>query len=156
MLLSEKLSLPILGYLPIHALFSNPLPSFILKLFTIDWFKRESTWAWAGGGAEKEGEADPLAEQGAWSGAQSQDPEIMTWTKGRRLTNWATGAPLYIAILIVSTVCSLKVLTTWINICKCGDKQYLPHSLLDCKILESRSCFHSLLDYPEQIAGLGT
>ena len=33
-------------------------------------------------------------EQGAWCGAQSQDPEIMTWAKGRPSTNWATQATL--------------------------------------------------------------
>ena len=34
------------------------------------------------------------SEQGARCGAPSQDPEIMTWAQGRRLTNWATQAPL--------------------------------------------------------------
>ena len=29
-----------------------------------------------------------------WCGAGSQDPEIMTWTKGRFLTNWVTQVPL--------------------------------------------------------------
>ena len=39
------------------------------------------------------GETDSRAEQGAPQRAQSQDPEIMTWTKGRCLTSWATQAP---------------------------------------------------------------
>ena len=30
------------------------------------------------------------AEQGAWYGAQTQDPGIITWAEGRCLTNWAT------------------------------------------------------------------
>ena len=30
------------------------------------------------------------AEQGAWQGTPSQDPGIMTLTKGRSLTEWAT------------------------------------------------------------------
>jgi len=33
------------------------------------------------------------AEQGAQCGTRSQDPGIMTWAKGSRLTNWATQAP---------------------------------------------------------------
>ena len=32
-------------------------------------------------------------EQGAWCGAQSQGPGIMTWAERRRLTNWATQTP---------------------------------------------------------------
>ena len=32
-------------------------------------------------------------EQGAWSGAPSQDPGIMTWAEGRHLTDWATQEP---------------------------------------------------------------
>ena len=31
-----------------------------------------------------------LTEQGAWHRAQSQESRIMTWAKGRCLTNWAT------------------------------------------------------------------
>ena len=31
-------------------------------------------------------------EQGAWCGARSQDPRIMPWAKGRRLTDWVTQA----------------------------------------------------------------
>ena len=34
-----------------------------------------------------------LAEQGAWCWACSQDPEIMTWAKGRCLNDWATQVP---------------------------------------------------------------
>ena len=37
-------------------------------------------------------------EQGAQHEAWSQDPRIMTWAKGRQLTNWATQAPLDIAL----------------------------------------------------------
>ena len=33
------------------------------------------------------------AEQRAWFGAWSQDPEVMTWIKGRCLTNWVTQVP---------------------------------------------------------------
>ena len=35
-------------------------------------------------------------EQGASFGAWSQDPGISTWAEGRRLTDWATQAPLLI------------------------------------------------------------
>ena len=35
-----------------------------------------------------------LPEQGVKLGAQSQDPEIMTWAEGRCLTDWATQVPL--------------------------------------------------------------
>lgn len=34
-------------------------------------------------------------EQRAQHGARSQDPEIVTWTKGRSLTDWATQVPLF-------------------------------------------------------------
>ena len=35
-----------------------------------------------------------FAEQGAWCGAQFQDPEITTWAEGRHLTNRVTYMPL--------------------------------------------------------------
>ena len=34
------------------------------------------------------------AEPGAWCGTQFQDPEIMTWAKGRCLTHWAIQVPV--------------------------------------------------------------
>ena len=34
-------------------------------------------------------------EQGAQSGAPSQNPGIMTWAEGRHLTQWATQVPLF-------------------------------------------------------------
>ena len=45
--------------------------------------------------AEAERKADPSAEQGARCGAWSQNPEIMTWTEGRRSTIWAPQVPQY-------------------------------------------------------------
>ena len=57
-------------------------------------FERVFLYAWAGGGARQRGRSRLLAEQGAWSGAQSLDPEIMTWAEGRslyRFNHWATG-----------------------------------------------------------------
>ena len=48
----------------------------------------EITWT----GAERKREADS-SEQTAQCRAQSQAPRIMTWAKGRHLTNRATQAP---------------------------------------------------------------
>ena len=59
---------------------------FKIYLFTKE---REKEKAWAGA----EGEAD-TAERWAPYGARSQDPGIMTWAKGRRLTDSAPQAPL--------------------------------------------------------------
>ena len=42
---------------------------------------------------QREGRSRLSTEQGAWYGAQSQDPEIMTWAEGRCLTNWVTQCP---------------------------------------------------------------
>ena len=43
-----------------------------------------------------------LTEQGAWRGAPSQDPGIMTWAEGRHLTKWATQALLLFFLIILS------------------------------------------------------
>ena len=51
-----------------------------------------SEWAQPGGGAE--GDTGFPPEQGAWHGAQFQDPGIITWSEDRSLTDWATQAPL--------------------------------------------------------------
>ena len=61
-------------------------------------FERESTrtgndntsGAGVGRKGEGEGEAGFPLSRIAWHGAWSQDPEIMTWVKGRHLTNWVT------------------------------------------------------------------
>ena len=58
--------------------------NFILKDF-IYLFETESAQV-GGGGAEEEEKQTPHSG-GAWCEAQSQDPGIMTWAKGRRLTN---------------------------------------------------------------------
>ena len=50
---------------------------FLFKRDFSDLFEIESMNDRVGEGAEAEGEADS-AEQGAWYGAWSQDPEIMT------------------------------------------------------------------------------
>ena len=67
-----------------------------------------STSRGSGRGRGRAGSSLPT-EQGAWCGAPSQDPGIMTWAKGRRLTDWATQAPQYIFCLFV------EVLTKFIH-----------------------------------------
>jgi len=59
--------------------------SFFKILYLFIWH-REREHTQAGGAAEGEGEAR--------CGARSQDPKIMTWVKGRCLTDWATQMPL--------------------------------------------------------------
>ena len=49
--------------------------------------KREREHKWRDGA---EGGTRCSPEQGAWCGAWSQDPGIITWAKGRSLTNWVT------------------------------------------------------------------
>ena len=41
------------------------------------------------------GEADSSLSGEPWFGAQSQDPGIMTWARGRRLHSQATQVPLF-------------------------------------------------------------
>ena len=53
----------------------------------------EQAWAGEEGEEQKEREKQAPAEQGAWWGTWSQDPEIMIWAEGRCLTNEATQAP---------------------------------------------------------------
>ena len=67
---------------------------FFLKKVSINLFDREREYkgAYAGGVAGRGRGRFPI-QQGAWRGAP-QDPEIMTWAKGRHLTNWATQASL--------------------------------------------------------------
>ena len=55
--------------------------------------QRDSKTAWMGRGW-REGRSSLPTEQGAQCWAQSQDPRIMTWAEGRRLTDWATQVPL--------------------------------------------------------------
>ena len=55
-------------------------------------YERERAWV---GGEEKGRRVRGriFNEQGAWCGAWSQDPEIMTLAEGRRLTDWAPRDP---------------------------------------------------------------
>ena len=57
-------------------------------------------WAQTEGEAEREGEAEggekqASAEREAWYGGRSQDPRIVTWAKGRCLTDWAAQVPTF-------------------------------------------------------------
>ena len=56
----------------------------------------------SGGGAEREGDTESEAGSRLWAvstepdvGLELTDREIMTWVEVRRLTNWATQAPLF-------------------------------------------------------------
>jgi len=57
--------------------------------------ERESTRGGSGRGRSR-----LPAESRARRGAPSQDSRMMTWAKGRRLTNWATQAPLSTPLLV--------------------------------------------------------
>ena len=48
------------------------------------------------------------AEQGALCRSQSQDPEIMIWAEGRRLTNWATQESLFVYSLSLLEECKTQ------------------------------------------------
>ena len=53
----------------------------------------------------KRGSSRLPTEQGAWFGAQSQDPEIVTWAELRCFTDWAPQVPLH--LLLTHSVSSL-------------------------------------------------
>ena len=73
--------------------FSLPFFFSLFNRFYLFVWQRER--AQAGGAADRgRGRNRPSEKQGAWCGAQSQDPRIMTWAEGRRLTDWVTQAPL--------------------------------------------------------------
>ena len=57
--------------------------------------KRERESSSRGAARRRRGRSRLSAEQGAQCGAQSPDPGIRTWSKGRHLTNWATQGPLH-------------------------------------------------------------
>ena len=63
-----------------------------LKIFYL--FDRESTQA-GGAAGRGRGRSRLPAKQGAWHRAGSQDPGILTWTKGRRLADWAIQMSLF-------------------------------------------------------------
>ena len=46
------------------------------------------------GRGRQRGRSRLLTEQGAWLRVPSQIPGIMTWAKGRHLTDWATQVPI--------------------------------------------------------------
>ena len=68
----------------------KPFLKFFLKILLFD-TDRENTSR----GSIRQGEREKQAASWAGSpiGTWSQDPEIMIWAEGRRLTNWATQEP---------------------------------------------------------------
>ena len=67
------------------------LSSFFKDFYLFIWHRgRENTNRGSNRGRRRSWAGSPIAEQGAWFGAQSQDPEIMTWANDRCLTDWAT------------------------------------------------------------------
>ena len=76
---------------------------FLIEILSLFFFRRLYLWG-RGGKRGREsthrsrgwGRSRLLIEQRAWCGAPSQNPGIMTWAEGRRLTDWTTQAPLYL------------------------------------------------------------
>ena len=85
------------GIVTIICTWKNETQNFTLffKEFICSLERKGGGKAQAERGAEGErGTSRPPTEQRAWQcGAQSPDPGIMTWAKGRCLTNWATQVP---------------------------------------------------------------
>ena len=63
-------------------------------LFFLRFYLTQRASEHKGGRIRRRGRSKLPAEQGAYCGAPSQDPGIMTWAEGRHLTDWATQAPL--------------------------------------------------------------
>ena len=62
---------------------------FLLRFYLFIWEregKRDSR-------GRDRGKSRVMTERRDWCGAWSQDPEIVTWAEGRRLTDWATQVP---------------------------------------------------------------
>ena len=67
---------------------------FVFNIFIYSFERRDSERASTNRWMDRErGRSRLPTEQGAQCGARSQDPGIMTWAKGRRLTHWITQAP---------------------------------------------------------------
>ena len=88
--------------------------SFLLYYF-LPFFLREHSRT--GGRVRGRGTSRLPSEQGAWYGAQSQDPGIMTWAEGRHLTD--TPAPLNVAFLTSALRMSTFESTVSYNYCAC-------------------------------------
>ena len=72
---------------------------FFIFLRLIDWLiwerQKERAWVRRGGrGRMRESSSTLPTEHRTWHGARSQHPGIMTWAKGRHLSDWATQVPL--------------------------------------------------------------
>ena len=103
----EQYCLKFLGYLQCEAYKHDTHLTLIsltlLKYFNL--FEREQERAQA----EGRGRSRLPTEQGTSCGAQSQDPRIMTWAKGRHLTGWVTQAPLNLIFINISPSLSLDI-----------------------------------------------
>ena len=94
---------------------TSPIPSKVLALcfwfFVLKDFiylsDRESTSKWS-----RRGRSRLPTEQGAWCGAQSQDPKIMTRAKSRCLANWATHVPLSLHFVFQLLLNHFNLITT--------------------------------------------
>ena len=88
------------AYSYIPSIFCNCRVIFILFYFFLRFylFICQREWAQADREAGRgRGRSKLPAEQGARCGTRSQDPGIMTWAEGSRLTNWATQASRFSA-----------------------------------------------------------
>ena len=76
---------------------------FIFFLLCFFFFQRFYLFTWERAWAEGRGRGRSRfpAGQEAWHWAQSQESKIMTWAKGRCLTNWATQRPLCFKINVI-------------------------------------------------------
>lgn len=83
-----------------------PFPNILLLLFFKDFLyllesRRESM---SQGEGQSEREKHTPCWAGSLTGALSQDPEILSWAKGRYFTDWATRHPSKHFILILKLV----------------------------------------------------
>ena len=102
------------GSLPVSLPVSLPLSVSLMnikkpKILFIHLRERERAKENISGEREKE----VLCKQGTACGAQSQDPGIITWAKGRHFTNWATEGPCWFSHLTENLDVSISTHTNW-------------------------------------------
>ena len=95
-----------------------------------------------GGGAEREGDTESEAGSSLW--AISTEPnvwleptnyEVMTWAEVRRLTNWATQAPL---TALCSMPCFPQAYLLSVTLQRCCDAtDYIPYAVPFIPVVES-------------------
>ena len=72
---------------------------FLLRFYLFIWEREFKRTSMRGVRSRRRRRSGLPAEQGAWHGAQSQAPGIMTWAEGRHPTKWATQTYLKSPIL---------------------------------------------------------